>query len=93
MFPDSIQESGAGGGLDLAFSSSVRNSFAALEAPVQCGARRGRVRRTRRPQAGRNQHFRSCVLTGAIAVMCYSSQPTDKCAQVRGRRETASKRD
>lgn len=37
--------------------------------------------------------FRSCLLTGAIAVMFYSSQPTDKCAQVRGRSETASKRD
>lgn len=37
--------------------------------------------------------FSSCLLTGVIAVMCYSSQPTDKCAQVRGRSETASKRD
>lgn len=65
-----------------------------LEAPVQCGARRGRLRRrTRRSQAGRNCHFTSCLLTAAIAVMCYCSQPMDKCAQVRGRSETASERD
>lgn len=58
MFPASIQESGAGDGLDLEFSSSVLLFFLQqLEASVQCGARRGRVRRTRRPQAGKNQEF------------------------------------
>ena len=49
-----------------------------LEVPVQCVGRRSRLRsRTRSPQAGRNHHFRSCLLAGAIAVMCHSSQPRD----------------
>lgn len=95
MFPASIQESGAGDSLDLEFSSSVLLFFFCSNWKPLCNVVPGEV-----GSEGPGGHklekiksFRSCLLTGAIAVMFYSSQPTDKCAQVRGRSETASKRD